>query len=112
MVFQVTHYNPVVGHLGSDKTQKRIMDRFYWSGIWADVSRWCAACPECQLVNALATPKAPLRPLPLMEIPFDRVAIDLIGPFDRSNQGYRFVLGLVDYATRYPEAVPLRQHLY
>ena len=26
MVFQAAHYNPMVGHLGSDKTQKRIMD--------------------------------------------------------------------------------------
>ena len=34
--------------------------------------------------------------------------MDLIGPFDRSTQGYRFVLVLMDYATRYPEAVPLR----
>ena len=34
--------------------------------------------------------------------------MDLIGPFDRSTQGYQFVLVLVDYATRYPEAVPLR----
>ena len=34
--------------------------------------------------------------------------MDLIGPFDRSTQGYRFVLVLVNYATRYPEAVPLR----
>ena len=43
-----------------------------------------------------------------MEIPFDRVSMDLIGPFDQSTQGYRFVLVLVDYAARYPEAVPLR----
>ena len=108
MVFQAAHYNPMAGHLGCEKTQNRIMDRFYWPGIWADVHRWCAACPECQLVNTPAIPKAPFRPLPLAEIPFDRVAMDLIGPFERSTQGYRFVLVLVDYATPYPEAVPLR----
>ena len=108
MIFQAAHYNPMAGHLGCEKTQNRIMDRFFWPGIWADVRRWCAACPECQLVNTPAIPKAPLRPLPLVEIPFDRVAMDLIGPFDRSTQGYRFVLVLMDYATRYPEAVPLR----
>ena len=34
--------------------------------------------------------------------------MDLIGPLDQSAQGYHFVLVLVDYATRYPEAVPLR----
>ncbi|TKS64962.1 Retrovirus-related Pol polyprotein from transposon 412 [Collichthys lucidus] len=36
------------------------------------------------------------------------IGMDLIGPFHRSARGYRFVLVLVDYATRYPEALPLR----
>ncbi len=65
-------------------------------------------CRECQLVNPPATAKAPLRPLPLMEVPFERIGIDLIGPLERSARVYRFALVLVDYATRYPEAVPLR----
>ncbi len=43
-----------------------------------------------------------------MEVPFERIGMDLIGPLERSAQGYRFALVLVDYATRYPEAVPLR----
>ncbi len=34
--------------------------------------------------------------------------MDLIGPLERSARGYRFALVLVDYATQYPEAVPLR----
>lgn len=34
--------------------------------------------------------------------------MDLIGPFQRSARGYRFVLLLVDYATQYPEAAPFR----
>lgn len=108
MVFQAAHHNPMAGHLGFDKTLSRITARFYWPGIHADVRRWCASCHECQLVNPPATPKVPLRPLPLIEVPFERVAMDLIGPFDRSRRGHRFVLVLVDYATRYPEAVPLR----
>ena len=84
------------------------MARFYWPGIRGEVRRWCASCRECQLVNQPAIPRAPLRPLPLMEVPFERIGMDLIGPFPRSARGYRFVLVLVDYATRYPEAVPLR----
>ena len=107
-VFQAAHYNPMAGHLGKEKTLDRIMARFYWPGIWGDVRRWCAACPECQLVNAPAIPKAPLRPIPLVEVPFERIGMDLVGPLDRSARGYRFVLVIVDYATRYPEAVPLR----
>ena len=41
-------------------------------------------------------------------IPLDRVGMDIIGPSERSSHGYRFVLVLTDYATRYPEAIPLR----
>lgn len=99
MIFQVADLNPMAGHLGCEKTLERIMAQFYWPGIWADVHRWCASCPECQLVNQPAVPKALLRPLPLMEIPFERIGMDLIGPFHRSARGYRFVLVLVDYAT-------------
>ena len=88
MVFQAAHYNPMAGHLGYDKTLNWIMARFYWPGIRAEVRRWCASCPECQLVNPPAVPRAPLRPLPLVEAPFDRVGMDIIGPLEHSSQGY------------------------
>ncbi len=46
--------------------------------------------------------------MPLIEIPFQRVAVDLIGPLEpRTAKGSKYILTLVDYATRYPEAVAL-----
>ncbi|XP_069027698.1 uncharacterized protein [Embiotoca jacksoni] len=108
MIFRAAHYNQMAGHMGYDKTLDRIMARFYWPGSRGDARRWCASCPECQLVNQPAILRAPLHPLPLMEVPFDRIGMDLIGPFHRRARGYRFVLVLVDYSTPYPEAVPLR----
>ena len=45
-----------------------------------------------------------------MDVPFKCVAGDLIGPIDPpSEAGHRHILTLVDYATRYPEAVPLKR---
>ena len=42
-------------------------------------------------------------------MPFRRVTVDLVGPFSPpSEKGHRYILTLVDYATRYPEAVPLK----
>ncbi len=38
-----------------------------------------------------------------MEVPFERIGMDLIGPLERSARGHRFALVLVDYATRYPQ---------
>ncbi len=83
------------------------MARFFWPSVQEHVRRWCAACRECQLVNPPAISKVPLRPLPLLEVPFQRIGMDLIEPLERSAHGHRFALVLVDYATRYPEAVPL-----
>ncbi len=108
MLFQAAHCNPMAGHLGQAATLNRLMARFFWPGIHENVRRWCAACRECQLVNPPASPKAPLRPLPLMQVPIERIGMDLIGPLERSARGHRFALVLVDYATRYPEAVALR----
>ncbi len=108
MLFQAAHCNPMAGHLGQAATLNRLMARFFWPGIHENVRRWCAACRECQLVNPPASPKAPLRPLPLMQVPFERIGMDLIRPLEWSARGHRFALVLVDYATRYPEAVALR----
>lgn len=53
--------------------------------------------------------KVPLGSTPLIDEPFHRVAVDLVGPITPiSSKGNRYILTLVDYATRYPEAVPLR----
>ena len=47
--------------------------------------------------------------MPLMDLSFKRVAVDLIVPITpASDKGHRYVLTLMDYATRYPEAVPLK----
>ena len=52
--------------------------------------------------------KAPVQTVPLVHLPFDKVGIDLIGPLSPvSNRANRWVLTVVDYATRYPEAIAL-----
>ena len=52
--------------------------------------------------------KAPLIPLPVISQPFERIAMDIVGPLPMSSRGNRFILVICDYATRYPEAVALR----
>ena len=80
--------------------------------VWDRLYQVCRDTPSeeevTQLVNPLDVPWVPLRPLPLIEVPFDSIGMDIIGPLERSAQGYRFVLVLIDNATRYPETIPLR----
>ena len=48
--------------------------------------------------------------IPVVDVPFKRMAVDLIGPIEPASEArHRYILTLVDYATRYPEAVPLKR---
>ena len=48
----------------------------------------------------------PLGKLPFIDTPFKRVAVDIVGPIDtRSEKRNRYILTMIDYATRYLEAV-------
>ncbi len=108
-VLELAHSHPLAGHLGATNTSQRIRDRFHWPGLEAEVKRFCQACPTCQVTSPRTPPPSPLIPLPIIEVPFERIGMDLVGPLPKSARGHEHILVIVDYATRYPEAVPLRK---
>ncbi|XP_061097667.1 uncharacterized protein LOC133128296 [Conger conger] len=107
-VLYLAHTHLLGAHLGREKTYERILSRFYWPGIKRAVEDYCRQCAECQLHSPRVTYRNPLIPLPIIDVPFRRIAMDIVGPLPKSSRGHRYILVIVDYATRYPEAVPLR----
>ena len=96
------------GHLGIEKTREKIMSNFYWFGIYEDVARYCRSSEKT--VSKGTVQKAPMENMPVVDFPFKRVAVILIGPIEPASEaGHRYILTLVDYAKRYPEAVPLKR---
>ena len=108
----VAHDSLFGEHLGVKKTEDRIQTDFFWPGLHEDVTSFCRSCDVCQKTVATGSvPRAPLGDMFLIDPPFKRVAIDLVGvgPIARaSDKRHRYILTLVDYATMYPEAVPLK----
>ena len=52
--------------------------------------------------------RAPLGKIPVIDIPLRRVSVDIVGPLvPITDKGNRYILTLVDYTTRCPEAVAL-----
>ncbi|KAJ8351611.1 hypothetical protein SKAU_G00230870 [Synaphobranchus kaupii] len=82
--------------------------RFYWPGVKKAVEDYCRSCPDCQQVAPRPHLRSPLIPLPIISVPFSRIGMDLVGPLPRSSRGHQYILVVLDYATRYPEAIPLR----
>ncbi|KAL1277196.1 hypothetical protein QQF64_023869 [Cirrhinus molitorella] len=109
VILEFAHSHPLAGHLGAQNTIERIRDRFHWPGLEAEVKRFCQACPTCQLTSPRKPPPSPLIPLPNIGVPFEHIGMDLVGLLPKSGRGHEHILVIVDYATRYPEAVPLRK---
>ena len=75
------------------------------------VIRFCCSCDVCQrTVKKSNVKKVPLGSVPLIDTPFKRVAVDIVGSIAPTSEArHRYILTLVNYATRYPEAVPLKK---
>ncbi|KAL0199468.1 hypothetical protein M9458_008008, partial [Cirrhinus mrigala] len=108
-VIELAHAHPMASHLRATNTTQCIRDHFHWPGLDAEVKRYCQACATCQRTSPKLPPPSPLIPLPIIEVPFERIGMDLVGPLPKSARGHEHVLVIVDYATRYPEAIPLRK---
>ncbi|XP_072019070.1 uncharacterized protein [Amphiura filiformis] len=107
LLLKLAHDIPMSGHQGVERTKDRLLASFYWPGIFACVANYCKTCHVCQMVKSISQDKAPLCPLPIIDEPFKRVAIDIVGPLPLTKSRKRFVLVVCDYATRYPEAIPI-----
>ena len=109
-VLNLGHETLLAGHMGIVKTTDRIQSNFFWPGMHLDVQNFCRSCDICQrTVPRGRVAKAPLGQMPIVNTPFQRVAVDLIGPIQPvSNRGHRYILTMVDMATRYPKAMPLK----
>ena len=110
-VMKLAHESIMGGHLGMAKTEDRITSTFWWKGISGDVQRFVRSCDICQRTTPRGkVTKVPMGEMPIIDEPFKRVAIDIIGPiYPMSDRGHRWILTIIDYGTRYPEAIPLKK---
>ena len=108
-VMTLAHESLMAGHLGIRKTIDRVVAEIFWPGVCGDVTRFCKSCNICQrTVQKGRVAKVPLGQLPLIDTPFKSVAVDNVRPIEpRSNNRSRYILTMMDYATRYPEAIAL-----
>ena len=108
-VLRLAYETLMSGHLGIKKTLDRVVSEFYWPGVYGDVARFCNPCDICQrTIQKGRVTRIPLGKMSLIDTPFKRVAVDIVGPIEpRSDKKSRCILTMIDYATRYPETVAL-----
>ena len=108
LVLNIAHDLPTAGHLGTNKTRGRILKCYYWPGVFRQVADYCKTCEVCQKSQRRRhLRQAEMISMPLIDVPFQRIAMDVVGPLPRSRSGNKYILTICDYSTRYPEAIAL-----
>ncbi|CAB0009032.1 unnamed protein product, partial [Nesidiocoris tenuis] len=103
-VLQLSHQ---IGHFGIRRMISNVRNSFYWIGMHKDIRTFVRSCPVCaQRKGPSAQKKAPLQTY-VTGASMDRVAIDILGPFPKTERGNRFIVVTMDYFTKWPEAFPV-----
>lgn len=107
-VLAACHDEATAGHLGTTRTVDKIRKRFFWPGMQKRIIDYVRTCGKCQERKRVPGPKAGLLKSITVDRPFEKVRIDLFGPFPLSKMGNRFVIIAIDYLTKWAiaQAIP------
>ena len=98
-----------LGHAGINKLERAARSRFWWPHLHRDVTNFCNACVQCGAVkNPNRLNHAPLQPIK-SGFPNEVVAMDIMGPLPQTSRRNKYILVLVDYFTKWCEAIPLAE---
>ena len=106
-VLYFCHDSKDSGHLGQSKTLDKLKEKFYWYGMSKDCVIYVQQCSVCnQNKKGNRTPRHGLE-LYHAGFPMERVHLDILGPFNRSNSGCAYILVMVDQFTKWVELAAL-----
>jgi hypothetical protein len=104
----ITVHHCSLGHVGVSKVTEIIKQKFYWPNMESDIQIVVAHCRECVARKVTANKLHPSCPT-VTSYPFEKIAIDIAGPLPRSKGGETYILAIVDYFSKFPMLVPIRQ---
>jgi hypothetical protein len=108
-LFWMAHDSAVAGHAGVSRCYARLTRNFWAPKLRENLKDYIRSCQVCQTGRySGGKVRYPLQSIvvPVQEAMY-RVGIDLIENMPRSTKGNTFALVLVDYATRFPDVLPL-----
>jgi transposase InsO family protein len=103
------HDSHQAAHSGTNRTLRRIEERYWWPNLRRDVEEYIGGCVKCLQTSTRRGRWSYgfANPLPVVYRPFERVSLDILTVTEDNSTRFHKVLLMVDHSTRYAEAVPL-----
>lgn len=96
------------GHIGINRTANIIQRDYYWPEMDLEIRTILNTCRPCQERKSPGVRRLPPSQTTVTSFPFEKVAIDITGPLKPSRSGKKYILGIVDYFTKFPMLIPLQ----
>ena len=106
-VLELNHDHKLAGHPGISRTLARLKERYSWPYMAIDVTNYVNKCEKCAKRKSYGATKAPLKSMPTTNKVMQMVAADICGPVTESKHGFKYILVVTDYASRYVITVPM-----
>ena len=93
ILMREVHDAPTGGHLGREKTFRRLTAAVYWRGVYRDVEDYIGSCVACASSKASNRTSADLlHPLPIPARRWETITMDFQGPLPKTEKGNDFLL--------------------
>ena len=107
-ILKACHDGPCGGHFVERRTAHKVLQTgYYWPTIFKDMKKFVQACDSCQRAGRPGqAEEMSLRPQLVIE-PFERWALDFVGPISPSSNQRTYILVAIEYVTKWVEAEAL-----
>ena len=106
------HETPLSIHPGSTKMYQDLKQTFWWTRMKHEIARFVNECDVCRCVKAEhQRPAGVLQPLEIPEWKWDKIEMDFITGFPKSQKGNDAIFVVIDRLSKVAHFLPVKESI-
>lgn len=106
-IIKINHDTPLGGHVGVNRLYKKLNNLYNWPNMRKTITDYVKQCVKCKENKHGVKTNENFTSFPTTFKTFDSIAMDTIGPFNKSNTGNRYALTIQCDLSKYVVIKPI-----